>query len=403
MHWGLAGRLAVFISIVSVAIAADWPNWRGPDRNGIARQERLKTVWQGDVSILWKGQIGTGFSSMAVMGGRVYAMGNRAETDSVYCLDALTGQVLWRHNYPCPLYPDLYEGGPSATPTVDQGRVYTISKAADAFCLDAVTGKVIWKRQLAEELGIRPPRWCFAGSPVIYEDLVIYNAGDAGLALMKKDGQVAWQNGTGPCGYSTGVIGTLAGKETAVLMGLAEVVGVDPRTGKVLWRYPWKTSWDINAADPIVVDGMLFVSSGYNKGCALLRIEADHPEAIWTSRAMCNHINSSILWNGYIYGFDGQVGGGDSGKLRCIEAASGRLMWSAGGMGVGSLILADGKLVILSENGRLVIADARPDGFKELASAQILEGKCWTSPVLANGLLYARNAEGQIVCVDLRP
>jgi outer membrane protein assembly factor BamB len=167
-----------------------------------------------------------------------------------------------------------------------------------------------------------------------------------------------------------------------------------------MWKFPWKASYDINSSDAIIAGDTIFVSSGYNKGCVLVKISGGEATEVWQNKNMRNHINCSVLWEGHIYGFDGQVGGG--GKLTCLDLATGEKKWSQDGMGTGSLMIADGKLIILSEKGKLVIAAASPEGFKELASAEILTGKCWTYPVLANGRIYARNADGQLVCVDVR-
>ena len=176
-----------------------------------------------------------------------------------------------------------------------------------------------------------------------------------------------------------------------------ELVGLIASNGKVIWTLPWKTSYDVNAADPIVTGNTIFISSGYNKGCALLKMGADSVSEIWRNKNMRNHFNSCVLWQGYIYGLDD----GSGKELRCLDFKTGQVQWGQTGFGKGSLILADGKLIILSERGKLVTAPASPEGFKELSSAQILSGKCWTSPVLANGRIYARNADGRLVCVDV--
>ena len=183
----------------------------------------------------------------------------------------------------------------------------------------------------------------------------------------------------------------------------AEIVAVKPATGQVIWRFPWKTEYDINAADPIFSGDLMFISSGYNHGCALLKVNENNATEIWQNKNMRNQVSNSVLWEGYIYGFDGQVGmsGPGNGKLTCMNLETGQVAWSQGGMGTGTLMLADGKLIILSEDGKLVIAEASPTGFKELSSAKILTYKCWTVPVLANGRIYARNAQGQLVCVDV--
>jgi len=174
-----------------------------------------------------------------------------------------------------------------------------------------------------------------------------------------------------------------------------EIVGVVAATGKIVWQFPWKTSYDANIGDPIISGNTVFVCTGYNRGCALLKIEGSNVTEVWQNKNMRNHFNCSVLWQGYVYGFD------EKKELRCLDFKTGQMKWSKGGLGKGSLMIADGKLIILSERGKLVIAEASPEGFRELASVQILTGKCWTVPVLANGRIYARNANGQLVCIDV--
>jgi len=383
------------------AKAADWPNWRGPNHNGVSSETGWLATWpEGQPKVLWKASIGTGFASMAVSNGRVYTMGNIRNNDILYCLDADTGQDLWKQSYPCPLFPESHEGGPAATPTVDNDAVYTFSKNGDAIRFRAATGQVVWHKNLIKELGIKHPTWYFASSPLIVDNLVILNAGTRGIALNKTDGSLVWKNGNGACGYATAVPFTMAGQKCVALFVSREIVGLNAATGKLLWASQWRTSYDINAADPIISGDTMFISSGYNSGCALFKIGPSHLTEIWRNNNMRNHASSCVLWKGHIYGFDGQFGGG--GKLTCLDYETGQVKWSQRGMGTGSLCLADDKLIILSERGKLVITEASPKGFKELASVQILTGKCWTVPVLANGRIYARNADGQLVCIDVR-
>lgn len=383
----------------SPAEAADWPNYRGPNYNGISSETGWLAAWhKNGPKVLWRHSIGTGFASMAVSNGKVYAMGNIDDKDFLYCLDAATGKEIWKKSYPCPLYNKSHEGGPCATPTIDGDAVYTFSKNGDAIRFNAATGEIVWHKNLNKELGLKHPRWHFAGSPFIAGELVIYNAGTYGTALKKADGTPAWQSGKGACGYATAVPFTIGGQKCVAMAVSKEFVGLNPATGKVMWKFPWKTSYDINAADTIISGDTIFISSGYNKGCALVKISGGDVTKVWQNKNMRNQINCSVLWEGHIYGFDGQVGGG---KLTCLDLVTGEKKWSQGGMGTGSLMLADGKLIILGEKGKLVIAEASPGGFKELVSAKILTGKCWTVPVLANGRIYARNAVGQLVCVDV--
>jgi outer membrane protein assembly factor BamB len=389
--------VACFCSAVQ---AADWPHWRGPDYNGISNETDWTTDWpQSGPKVLWKAELGIGFASMAVSNGRVYGMGNIHDNDLLYCFDAKTGRLIWKTSYPCPLFAKSHEGGPCGTPTVDGDAVYTFGKDGDALRFNAETGQIVWHRNLRKELGVKPPTWYFACSPLLVGDLVVLNAGTYGIALNKADGHVVWQNGKEAGGYATGVPFNIGGQACVAMLVCRELVCFNPATGEVLWKAPWRTAYDINAADVIISGDRLFVSSGYNKGCALYKVGKNNVTEIWHNKNMRNQVNSCVLWQGYLYGFDGQVGG--SGKLACVNFQTGQAEWSQGGLGTGSLMLADGKLIILGESGKLVIAEASPQGFKELASVQILTGKCWTVPVLANGKIYARNAAGRLVCLDV--
>jgi outer membrane protein assembly factor BamB len=395
----LAALLVVGVWVVS-AEGADWPNFRGPSHNGISSETGWSVTWPKDgPKVLWKASLGTGFCSITVSGGRAYSIGNINDNDILYCFDANTGKEIWRQSYPCPLSKGEHEGGPSATPTVDGNAVYTFSRNGDALCFKAANGQIVWQKNLPKELGVKQPTWLFASSPLIADNLIILNAGAAGLALNKADGSLVWKNGDGPPGYATAVPFTMGSEKCVAIVGCNEVMAVVAATGKVLWKFPWKTNYDINAADPIISGDTMFASSGYDTGCVLLKMGAGDVNEVWRNKNMRNHCSSCVLWKGYIYGFDGQFGGG--GSLVCLDYKTGQAKWSQGGMGTGSLMIADGKLIILSERGKLIIAEASPESFKELSSVQILTGKCWTAPVLANGKIYARNADGQLVCVDV--
>ena len=392
--------LTIILFCSGIVNAADWPHWRGPNYDGISKE----TGWVGifpesGPKILWEKSIGTGFASITVSDGKAYTMGNIDDQDILYCFDAATGNEVWKKSYPCPLLNNNHEGGPCATPTVDGDAIYTFSKDGDVLRFKTASGDIVWHKNLKKEFGYKPPTWHFSGSPLVMGDLVILNAGTSGVALNKADGRIAWQSDKDVSGYATGVPFTLNGQDGIAMMVSKEVVALNPATGDVLWRFPWRTSYDINAAEPLISGDTIFITSGYNHGCALLKIDGNKVTELWQNKNMSNQVNSSVLWEGFVYGFSGQVGG--SGKLTCLDFQSGQVKWSQGGMGTGSLMLADGKLIILSEAGKLVIAEASPDKYKEISSAQILSGKCWTVPVLANGRIYARNAAGKLVCVDV--
>ena len=205
--------------------AADWPNFRGPDHNGISKEAGWSSTWPTEgPKQLWKAKVGTGFASFAVAGGRAYTMGNTDDTDNVFCFDATTGKEIWKHSYAAPLDPKYYEGGTSATPTVDGDRVYTVSKRGVVHCLDAAKGSVIWSKKLADDLGAKVPTWGFAGSVLIAEELAILNIGSAGAALDKKTGKVIWSSGADASGYSTPVP-IKAGNDAAVTLAIKQAVG----------------------------------------------------------------------------------------------------------------------------------------------------------------------------------
>lgn len=387
--------LSLLVLASAQIYAADWPRWRGPDNDGISKETGWQTQWPAEgPKQLWKAKVGTGFSSFAIAKGLVYTMGNTDDTDTVFCFKADTGEAVWKHSYAQKLEAKNYEGGPNATPTVDGNQVFTISKNAEIFCLDAAKGTVAWSKKLAEELGSKKPTWAYASSVLVEGDLLLVNVGSAGTALNKKDGKVVWNNGNDVANYSTPVPFDAGGKRAIALFTKDHIAALLIADGKELWRYPWKTDYDINAADPIVSGNEVFISSGYNHGAALLRITDNKPEKVWENKNMRNHFNSCVLWQNHLYGVDEK-------ELRCIVWKTGEVKWGDPKFGKGSLIIADGKVVGLGEKGELLIAEAKPDAFKPLARAQVLGGKCWTAPALANGHIYCRNAAGDVVCVDV--
>jgi outer membrane protein assembly factor BamB len=365
---------------------ADWPQWRGALRNGVTSE----TVgWRGGKPRqLWQANIGMGFSSVAVKGGKLYTLGNNNNSDTVHCLDATSGKVVWQYRYGCGGgdYP-----GPRATPTVHNGMVYTLSREGLALCLNAETGRVIWQQKLAGAL----PQWGFASSPLIAGARVIYNVGTHGTALDKTTGRILWKTGEAAAGYAAPVPFTAGGKDGIAIFAAKGLVAVNASNGKMLWQHPWETSYDVNAADPIFSGDKVFISSNYGKGGALLKLSGGQPTVLWQTRAMKNHFNTCILHNGFLYG-------NDENTLRCIEWATGRERWGMKGIDKGGLILAGSQLVVLGGRGELILVAADPSKLTEQARATVLNGTCWTHPVLANGVLYCRNQEGTLVALNMR-
>ncbi len=392
--------LGVVAGIGQTALATDWPCYRGPSHNGITQETDWSSSW-GDAGpkLLWKKSVGIGFSTTAAADGRVYTMGNSGKAtniDTVYCFDAQTGQDLWKHSYSCPLQPKYYAGGTLSTPTVDAGKVYTLSKMGDFFCLDAKTGNVLWQKQLDKELGFELPTWHFSSSALIVDDKVVLNVGAAGLALNKNTGDLVWQNGKGKCGYSTPMPFTIDGKPGLALFGEVTLVAVSPADGRTLWQYPWKTQYEVNAPDPIVIGNRVFISTGYKRGCTLLEINGGDVKKIWENKTLAMQINCPILWDGHVYGFDEDV-------FKCLKLQDGSQQWQDKSLGKGSLVMsADGRMILMGDGGELVVAKADPQKFDVLARAQVLpKALCWTSPVLADGRIYVRNSPGDFVCLDV--
>ena len=392
-----AGLGLAVVVVAAQVMAADWTRWRGPDGNGITEEKGWSpaALAQGP-KIAWKADVQNGYSAVSVAAGHVYTMGNRDKKDTIWCLDEKTGAKVWSHSYPCE--GGSYEG-PRATPTVEDGLVYTISRNAQVFCLRATNGEVVWSRELFKDSKAANIGWGIAGSVCIEGKLLLVNVGESGAALDKATGKTVWAS-AGKSGYSTPVVVTAKGKRVAVLFSQNDVRAVEVQTGAKLWSHPWETRYDVNAADPVMDGNRVFISSGYDKGCAMLDVTTSTPKVVWQQKNMRNHFSTCVLWKGHLFGIDGNTGGG---TLRCLDWKTGQEKWSHD-TGFGSLIIADEKLIILNENGHLSVAEASLTGYKELAAGRIIERKvCWTAPVLSNGRLYGRNSHGDLVCVTLAP
>ncbi len=390
------GFVAGLVVILS-AQAEDWPHWRGPNYNGVS-SEKVQVPWpESGPKALWTASVGTGMSSISVSQERVYTMGNTNGEDTVWCLDATTGKEIWKHSYTARLDPQYYDGGPNSTPTVFDGRVFTLSKWGDVFCFDAAKGSVVWGDKLWN-YGIRSNRWGFAGSPVIYRDLVILNAATSGAALERATGKMVWFNGTNVAGYATPQFFDGPNKQV-LIFGAKNLYSVDPITGQERWRFPFETGYDVNNTDPIILGNRILLSS-YNHGCILLEIR-EKPEVVYEDkRALRSHLAPGIVVGDYLYSFSGEAN--TATDFRCLRVSTGEVQWSVKDPKNGSLISVSGKLLILSDKGELIVAETTPDSFKHSARARVIDGLCWTPPSLANGCLFVRNSKGKVVCLDLR-
>lgn len=410
--------LIVHSSVHAAEQIGEWPEWRGSNRDNISKETGWLTKWpEGGPKVLWQAEVGVGYSNVAIAAGRLYTMGNSEQDgadgnetaiDTVWCLDAKTGSVIWKHSYPC-----LTGGtkGPYSTPTVDGKLVYTLSKEGHLFCLDAASGKVVWAKHLVEDFGGKKGGWHagwagFVCAPLVVGNVVIVEAGAPEAAIIgldKSTGAVAWKFGEtrGDAGQASPMPYEADGRTCVAVRTVHWIAGLDPTTGEELWRYNFRGS--IVPVSPVVFGDRVFNSTFYGGTFSfVIRIGSGEPELVWKNKNLLNYYSTSVLWDGYLYGMHAHKRGLSTFRLRCVDFDTGEVKWECEErFGGGSAMVADGKLLILGERGDLVVAEASPRGYKELARAVVLEPRCWNYPVLASGRIYARNHKGNLVCLDV--
>jgi outer membrane protein assembly factor BamB len=403
----LAGLgFAVFVPAVFAAAAAtappDWPRYRGPKGDGVSKETGLLKAWPASgPRVLWRAKLGTGYSGMAVVGSRLFTMFGSGGNEYAAAFDATSGKELWRTRTDRDR-PDGQGGGPRATPTVDGNLVYVLGAEGALAALDAASGKARWSVDLVAQHGARVPDWGVSTSPVVEGNLLLVNAGGSNgrslLGLDKATGKLVWASESDVPGYSTPLVLDLAGTRQAIFFAGSSLISVAPQTGKKYWSVPWQTSYDVNAAMPVFVPpDKIFISSSYDTGGQLLRVVAKGggpaAETVWRNRVMKNHFNTSVYVAGHLYGFDDAT-------LKCIEPQSAAECWKQRGFGKGSLLVADGHLWVLSDDGELALVEVAPGGYREKARARVLQGKTWTMPTLAGKRLYVRS-ESELVALDV--
>ena len=396
-------QLLVLLLLANCALAEDWPNWRGPRHDGISREALPKADFS---KIAWRAKIGVGFSSMAVANGRVFALGctgkRRGNEETFTCLDAATGKKIWSDTYPAALVDYLHEGGPCASPTVDGKRVYGYSKSGRLACYNVADGEKYWTADLMAKAGLpKPPEWGFAGSPLILGNRVIVEATFT-CALDKATGKEIWRSKKYKPAYGSPIAFQYKNKIYLATLKTDGLVILDAQTGKTVAFQDWRTSFRTNSTTPIVIGNKIFISTGYQRGCALFEFTGNALRQIYTNKTLSNHMNNSIVLGDFVYGFDGNTHGRGPKQIVCMRLADGTVQWRKEGYGCGSLMAVQNQLLILGEKGKLALGPASPKGFTPTVEAQILQGRCWTVPVFSNGRIYARNAAGTLVCVDTR-
>lgn len=373
-----------------------WTGWLGPRRNGTSPERGWNAV--GRAEPLWSGHVGRGYSAVSVADGWLYTLGfdEEAGRDTVVCLNADTGEERWSHSYPAEILNNMHGGGTLTTPAIDGDVVYTTNRDGRLFKFRADDGEVLWERSLAEELGLARPQHGFPGSPIVLGNRLLLNLGGTTVFLDKGSGELIWRSEAyaNEGSYSNPCPLVLDGRELVAVFNAGGLIVLDRSSGKEIQSSPWELPGQgFRSATPLAVGVRVFVSSA--QGGGLFRFDGGTPTPEWTGRQMRSKVNACVPWDGHLYGFDESM-------LKCV-ALDGTERWRERGLGMGSLIASDGKLLILSSSGELIVADANPDEYVERSRTKVLDGGvCWTMPVLWDGRVYCRSSLGDLVCLDHR-
>ena len=381
-------------SPVAVQTGAGWPGFRGPERDGIARGVRIETNWSASPPVeLWRRPIGPAWSSFAVRGELLYTQEQRGDDEVVACYKVGTGAPVWRHKDAARFWESNGGPGPRGTPTLSNGRVYTLGATGIVNALDAGDGTVVWSRNAASDTGAKVPGWGFASSPLVVDDLVIVAASGALVAYDLATGDPRWRGPVGGASYSSPQLLTLDGVAQVVVLSGAGAVGVAVADGARLWEHPWPGYPIVQPAQ--TADGDLLISVSDSSGTRRLKV-AQGPggwtaEERWTSIGLKPYFNDFVVHRGHAFGFDGRI-------LACIDLEDGTRKWKGGRYGQGQLVLLPDQdlLLVLSEEGELALVGATTDQFTQLARFRAMDGKTWNHPVLVGDILLVRNGQEMV-------
>ena len=377
--------------------AGDWPQLLGPMRNGHAANEKIDRSWPaaGPPS-LWSYNLGGGFAGPAIEGNRVVIFHRVGDDERLEALAADTGDSLWKEDFPSTyqggINPDI---GPRCVPLIHRGAVYAFGAAGSIHCVQLEDGKTRWSREVYEEFKGDEGYFGAGSTPIVAANLLLINVGGrdgAGIvALNLENGKVEWNTTSERASYSSPTLARLDGKDVALFVTRMNLVGIDPKSGAVRFRHPFgKRGPTVNAATPLVFNQYVFLSASYRIGAVMAKLKPNSVEVVWNNdTTLSSQYNTSVYLDGYLYGIHGREDG-PAAELRCIEAMSGRVMWSQRGFGVGHIILADSTLLILKSDGHLVLASATPKEFVELGSARPFSTTSRALPALSRGRLFAR-------------
>lgn len=396
---------AVSWAATNRANALDWPQYRGPSADGIAATSDGAINPDGQLQVLWKVPTNLGFSSFSVDDGRVFTLVVEGEAEVLVALDEKSGKEIWRTK----LGPNKYRGGggagaagnrggdgPRTTPTVDGDLVYVYDAAMNLVCVNAVDGAEVWRHDIIKEFAGRNITWENATAPVTREGLLFISGGGPGesmLAFNKRTGEVKWRTGDEKMTHATPVIRSINGKAQVIFYMQSGLVSVSPEDGKEFWRAPFRFSTS-SAASPVVENDLIYCSAGYGVGAGLFRVnDSDSVEEVWKKpNRLMNHWSTPVVVDGYLYGIYKFKKYGKA-PLQCVELKTGEVKWSQKNFGPGNCILVGDKLAVLSDSGELVIVEADPHQYQELAREKVLDGKCWSMPAFSDGKLYIRSTK----------
>ena len=406
---GLVGLL-----LVASLGATDWPQHLGPERNGIYRGAPLAEDWPaGGPRAVWRKNVGEGFAAPVVAQNRLFLFHRLNGNEVLDAIDARTGTSLWRYQYPTAYRDDFgFDEGPRAAPVVTDTTVFTFGAEGQLHAVDVTNGQRLWSEDTMRRFTVPKGFFGAAGSPIVEDGRVIANIGGTmdGLSPAKtgivafdaKTGKVLWTATNDSASYSSGVTATIGGSRLAIFLTRNALVGLDPATGAIKFRRNWQArqAASVNAATPLVVGDLIFVSSEYGPGAGVLRVDGSNLIELWASdEVLSNHYATSVYSDGILYGYHGRQEFGPS--LRAVDMRTGKVRWSEEQFRAGSITLAGNRLLIVRESGEMILAPASPDRFKPIARAQVLPGVIRSYPALVDGFVYLRNST-TLICLDLR-
>ena len=379
-------------SAIAQATEAEWPGFRGPNRDGIIHGVSLETDWSSSPPVtLWQRPIGPGWSSFAVQGDLLYTQEQRGDDEVVACYRVATGAPVWMHRDTARFWEANAGAGPRGTPTLHNGRLYTFGATGILNVLEAGDGAVVWTRNAASDIEAEIPGWGFASSPLVYDDVVIVAVAGTLAAYDLVNGEPRWYGPKEAYGYSSPHLLTIQGTDQVLLMSRAGAISVAPANGTLLWEHSWPGGHRI-VQPALIADGSLLISESESRGTRRLTVSGAtdgwtvHEQ--WTSNRLKPNFNDFVVHEGHAFGFDGTI-------LACMDIADGSRKWKGGRYGAGQLLLLADQdvLLVLSEKGELALVSATPDKFVELAKSPAIKGKTWNHPILAGDVLLVRNSQ----------